>query len=224
MGFINGDEGNPVLLYQFHSAIGHETFGGHIQQVQFTGSKLLVYLACFRWNECGVQAGRTDIILFQVINLVFHQGDQRRNNNGRAGAYQGGDLITHGLAATGGHQGQGIATADNLVNDFLLPADKLLKTKYTLQDRLCRLEWSAHMTRTATRAVPGRGHRCVNRDSAKNIIPLYTTTGTLASTISGIMLGPRMQQALVRAKPNTTALGIVSWLQVLPVLQYITPQ
>jgi hypothetical protein len=63
-----------------------------------------------------------DAELGQGIDLILHQRDQRRDDDGAAGAEQGGNLVAEALAAAGRHQDQGVAAAADVGDDLGLGA------------------------------------------------------------------------------------------------------
>jgi hypothetical protein len=72
--------------------------------------------------ERRIEDGGFDAELGQGVDLVLHQRDQRRDDDGAAGAEQGGNLVAEALAAAGRHQDQGIAAAGDMVDDLGLGA------------------------------------------------------------------------------------------------------
>jgi hypothetical protein len=62
--------------------------------------------------------------LFQCLDLILHQRDQRRHDNRRAFTQQRRNLIAQRLAAARGHQYQAIAPGNYVVDDgFLFTAE-----------------------------------------------------------------------------------------------------
>jgi hypothetical protein len=75
--------------------------------------------------------------------LVFHQRNQRRDDNANPGADQRRYLIAKRFAAAGGHEHQGIATIDDMIDDRRLLTAEVAVAEYPLQNRpwafpLCR--------------------------------------------------------------------------------------
>ena len=88
--------------------------------------------------ERGVEEGRIHPGFVQSPHLVVHQRDQRRHHDGHALAlplpYDGRHLVAQALAATCGHEHQGVATANHMFDDGLLRAAELLVAKNFVQD------------------------------------------------------------------------------------------
>ena len=57
----------------------------------------------------------------ELIDLVLHQGDQRRDDQRQAVQGQGGQLVAEALSAAGGHDAQAILPGQDRRDDFLLP-------------------------------------------------------------------------------------------------------
>ena len=95
--------------------------------------------------ERGVEEGCIHPGFVQSPHLVVHQCDQRRHHDGHALAlplaHDGRHLVAQALAATCGHEHQGVATANHMFDDGLLRAAELLVAEDVLQHgmggRLC---------------------------------------------------------------------------------------
>ena len=89
-------------------------------------------------TQGGVEEGRFHAGLVQCANLVVHERDQRRDDDGDAMACalagDGWNLIAQRLAATGGHQHQCVAATGHMVDDGRLRPAKLLVAKDLAQD------------------------------------------------------------------------------------------
>ena len=65
----------------------------------------------------------------QRIHLVLHQGDERGDDDAGARAHQRGDLIAQRLAAAGGHQHEGVAAGDDVLDDLALLAAEARRSR-----------------------------------------------------------------------------------------------
>ena len=63
---------------------------------------------------------RAYVTAAQVLHLVFHEGDKRRDNEAQSTHSHGGDLETQTFAATRRHECQRVATVYDGLNDLLL--------------------------------------------------------------------------------------------------------
>jgi hypothetical protein len=64
-----------------------------------------------RRAERGVEKRGGDAAGLELVDLILHQRDERRDDDGEAGAREGGQLEAEGFAAAGGEEGEHIAPA-----------------------------------------------------------------------------------------------------------------
>ena len=101
-----------------------QSLGRDIEQVQLSGPRRAPDLRPVVQRHAGIQPRRRHPLLFQRLDLVGHQGDQRRNDEAQPGAQHGGDLIADALAAAGGQHGQHVAAGQHLGDHLgLAPAE-----------------------------------------------------------------------------------------------------
>ncbi len=65
----------------------------------------------------------------QLVDLVLHQRDQRREDEGRLGAQHRRELVRERLAGTGRHQCERVATFDGSANDLFLTGTKRVEAE-----------------------------------------------------------------------------------------------
>ncbi len=127
MRLVDGEEGEAratvagvELAQQVQSAFGGEAFRRDVEQLEAARAGSALDLQHLVPVHRRIQVGGLDAVLPQGIHLVLHQRDQRRDDDATAGTQQGGDLVTQRFAAAGGHQHQGIAARDGVLDDLLL--------------------------------------------------------------------------------------------------------
>ena len=69
----------------------------------------------------------------QLVDLILHQGDERRYHEGHAGEVQRRQLVAERLASSRGHDGQGVAALHRGSDDFLLSGPEFVETEHALQ-------------------------------------------------------------------------------------------
>ena len=69
-------------------------------------------------------------------DLVFHQGDQRRDHDSQPAGDQRRYLETQRLARPGRHHGQDIATREQRIDDFFLSRPERIEAEDILQDAI----------------------------------------------------------------------------------------
>ena len=82
------------------------------------------YLPVLRRGQRAVDIRRADARLDQRFHLIFHQGNQRRNDNGYPFRQQRRDLIAKRFSRAGRHHAQYVTPRKDRVNDLLLPRAK----------------------------------------------------------------------------------------------------
>jgi hypothetical protein len=125
---IDCEERDGQVAEEIEVLLFGECFRGNIEQLCFSGKQVLpngFYLALV---EGGVQEVG-DFIVFAVathqVNLVLHQGNEGRYDDGAARTDQGGELVAKTFAAAGGHDDKGIPATQQTIDGLLLGASEL---------------------------------------------------------------------------------------------------
>ena len=63
------------------------------------------------------------------IHLVFHQGDQRGDDDGRAGHQQSRQLVRQGFSSSGRHDDKSVVTGHQALDNLLLLTFEGVKTE-----------------------------------------------------------------------------------------------
>jgi len=113
----------------------------------------------------------------QCTHLVVHERNERRHHDGdaptRTLTRNGGDLVTQRLAATRGHEYQGIAAVTHMVYDLGLWATKCAVPKHFTQDVL-RIYRRGHSSFRGAQTLRARGVEGVDK-SMKALLSLLLT-------------------------------------------------
>jgi hypothetical protein len=83
----------------------------------------------FARGKRGIQKGGGDAAGLQSIDLVLHQGNERRDDDRKPGPDHGGQLKTERFAATRGKQRQDILSIQGIANDLFLQRAKGSETE-----------------------------------------------------------------------------------------------
>ncbi|MNS59637.1 hypothetical protein D3C72_925990 [compost metagenome] len=121
----------------------------------------------FGARQAAVELHGRNAQFLQLFQLVFHQRNQRRHDQGRARQQRGGQLVAQGLAAAGGHDGQGVAPGQHAVDDFLLARAQPRHAEDRAQQALD----------VSTRLVQRSKHHC--RPKSKSTMPAPLRQGEL---------------------------------------------
>jgi hypothetical protein len=106
--------------------IQHQAFRRDIQQANLPGAAAGHHLLLLLAALGRVQTGRRHAVGQQLIDLVFHQRDQRRYHDRQAAQHQRGHLITERFAAAGRHHHQAVAAFQHRIDDGFLARAELL--------------------------------------------------------------------------------------------------
>ena len=119
MGFIHGKQRNPRALNGLAESFVDEPFRRDVQQPQPAGADFVHDGSVFVERQRGIEPPRGDSPRRQRVDLVLHQGDQRRHDEGQTRQEQGGNLIAQRLAAAGrkhdGRRSPGHQVADRVL-------------------------------------------------------------------------------------------------------------
>ncbi len=94
-------------------------------------------------GEGRVEAGGGHAAPGELVDLVLHEGDERRDHQGEAGEEQGRDLVTEGLAAAGGEDRRGGPAGQEVADHLRLAGEELRVTEGFGEHRAGGLEGGA---------------------------------------------------------------------------------
>ena len=129
MGLVDGKERDLDARKHIGKAGGRHPFRRHIEQVEFAIAQLPAHLGGFLRRQRRIERSGRHARLFQRLDLVAHQRNQRRHHDTNARPTDGRDLEAHGLAGAGGKQHDRVAAADQVIDDIGLLAAKAAMAK-----------------------------------------------------------------------------------------------
>ena len=100
--------------------VGGEAFGGEVEELVIAEDAVVKLRVDLGAGHAGVDGGGLDAAPAEVVDLVFHQGDERGDDEAEPFSGQGGHLEGERLAAAGGHEREGVAAGANGVDDLFL--------------------------------------------------------------------------------------------------------
>ena len=110
VGFIDGKRAHADFAEEVLEPLGDHPLRRGEQQANSPGAKLTSGEKLFRIVQCGVDAQCRHVGGGQAIDLILHQRNERRDNDGRLGrAIRGRCLVAERLAAARGHDDERIA-------------------------------------------------------------------------------------------------------------------
>ena len=140
MRLVDGEQGEAGtgrglldLVQAREERLGHQRLGRHVEQVELAAVKPGKHAARLAGLERGVVGGGADAGRLQRVDLVLHQRDERRDDDAGAGAHERRQLVAERLAAAGGHEHEGVAAGDEVLDDLLLVRPVLAKAEDVAQ-------------------------------------------------------------------------------------------
>ena len=125
---VDGVERNPYLAQERHVVLLGERLGGEIEQFGLAVEHVLADLRHGSLVERRIQEMRDPRLGREGahgVDLVLHQGDQRRYDDRNAVHQHGRQLVAQRLAAARGHQHEGILAFQHIADHrFLVPLER----------------------------------------------------------------------------------------------------
>ncbi|MCY1237989.1 hypothetical protein D9M72_507070 [compost metagenome] len=108
MGLVDGEKRNAGIADEVGETVGDDALGRHIKQIERTVGNLPSHRDRLFARQRRIERCRIDAELLQRLDLIAHQGDQRRNDDAEAGTAECRDLEAERLASTGRKQNDGV--------------------------------------------------------------------------------------------------------------------
>ena len=102
MRLVHGKQGDPDMPQHCSEAFVVEALRRDVEQSKFAASEFLYDLPVLIESERGVKPAGADAFCCERIDLILHQRDQWRDDQGHTGQQQRGQLITERLPSAGG--------------------------------------------------------------------------------------------------------------------------
>ena len=118
--FIDDEHGNIDALHEGREEFVFQAFRRDVDQfhpARTDGSE--AGLRLFK-GTLAVDVCRRYLLIDQAVDLVLHERDERRNDEGHAGLDQGRQLEADRLACTGRHDGQAVPAVEKGLDDLML--------------------------------------------------------------------------------------------------------
>ena len=120
MGFVHGHHGDIRLFGKIPEQLSFQSLRCHIDHLIGSGTGLFQGGIEFPAGKSAVDVGRFDPSRFQCLDLILHQRDQRRDDQGDPRKEQGWDLVAERFAGPGGHDPQYIPALEQGIDQDLL--------------------------------------------------------------------------------------------------------
>ena len=120
MYFVDGDQGDVEALQGGDHALGHQAFGGEVENAGFAGGHAFPDIDVRISVGSGVDGFGGHTCELEGGDLVLHQGDEGRHHDGEAAACDGRHLVAQRFSRTRWHDGEDVFACQHRINDFLL--------------------------------------------------------------------------------------------------------
>ena len=121
VGFIHRNKGNGHFFRKGGKTLAVQPLRRHIQDLDIAHIEIAVHIFRFPGSLCTVQVCCRNARSVQCLDLIPHQGDQRRDHHCQPRQQQSRDLIAHAFTAAGGHDAQHIPAGQYPIDQFFLP-------------------------------------------------------------------------------------------------------
>ena len=125
----------PTALHELQEAGRQQSLRRHENEPKLAGRDLLLDLPHRPRRHAAVQRRRRIAAGAQAVDLVLHQGDQRRDDDVHPLRQLGGHLVAQRLAAAGRHHHQRIPLFQSRPNRLLLDGSQRAEAPVTADDR-----------------------------------------------------------------------------------------
>ena len=134
MRLVHGKERDRDLVQPLERAIQRQALRRDIEQLQPPAMQVAQHRPRLVRRQVGMQRGGRDTLLAQGRDLVFHQRDQRRDDDPDPRPAERGNLEAEALAPAGRHQHQARPTRGGVADDVLLPPAEVLMAEDAAED------------------------------------------------------------------------------------------
>ena len=135
VGFIDGIERNLERLEKLEVLGLVERLGSHVEQLGLAVAHVIHHLCGLRLGERRVEVMGQSVVLADAIDgvdLVFHQGDEWRHDDGSALHEERRQLVTQALASAGGHEHKDVVPRHERADNGFLVAFERVKAEIVL--------------------------------------------------------------------------------------------
>ena len=133
VGLVNGQAADGRLRQQQQDFRPQQRFRGYIEQLDPPGTDVANRLRVGGEGQRTIQRCRGNPQLAQLLHLILHQRNERRDDHRQPRPEQGGQLVAEGFAAASRHDGQGIPSGQTALNDLFLQRPELIVAKDSFQ-------------------------------------------------------------------------------------------
>src|SRR5690349_15783351 len=158
MRLVHGEERDRAARVYERSHERREAFGGAVQDPERPAQGGVQDHPALLLSEQAVQVGGRDAATAQSADLILHQRDEGRDDEGEPGRHEGRDLKAEGLPGAGREHGEDVAPREQRAEHLQLMHPKRRMAEGFTQHRACCGE-PAREGRHRPARKPGPGRR-----------------------------------------------------------------
>ena len=134
MRLVDGEERDPAARQELEAARRHQALRRDIDEIERALAHVALDLGGLGRRQRRIEVSRAHAGLAQRIDLILHQGDQRRDDNADTRPQQRGNLVAQRLAAARRHQDERVTSGRDAVDDRRLPAPERAIAEHGLKN------------------------------------------------------------------------------------------
>ena len=129
VGLVDGEEGDVDAAQGGDKTTVGEALGGNVEEAEVAIGDAAQDVGLLLAGDSRIDGRGGDPVARERIDLVLHQREQGRDNEGEAIEEEGGELIADALAPARGENGQRVAPAEDRGHDLRLSGQELAITE-----------------------------------------------------------------------------------------------
>jgi hypothetical protein len=134
MGLVDDEEGDSGAAEDLEGARLSEALRGDVEQPEASGGGVPEAVRGLAGGEVRVDLGRArDSPAPEAVDLVLHERDERRDDDGESGAEKSGELVAEGLAAACRQDAEGGPAGEEGFDEGALSRPELFVTEEAFQ-------------------------------------------------------------------------------------------
>lgn len=133
--FVDDEEGDGASLYEI-AEVAVERFGGEVDQLVVPAAEAVEACPSLVRVERGVNGGDAIAQFGDGVDLVLHEGDERRNDQDGAAEQTRGELVGERFSGAGWHERDTIAAREDGIDDLALSGAEFGVTEDVAEDLL----------------------------------------------------------------------------------------
>ena len=120
MRLVDGEERDSRVLQLLEKALVVEPLRRDVQELQAAGGEAIRDVAHLVGADARIESGGIDSLAHERVDLILHQGDQRRDDHGDAVEQKRRQLVTEALAGSRREHRERGAAGEQRSDHFLL--------------------------------------------------------------------------------------------------------